>query len=101
MTKRLIAAVLAASLLAIAGGCAIHLEEIPFDEHISGEPPQIFTVLYGTIESVRPDAEIVVRLEDGTTIAVVQAGSQGFAPGQRVRVLSGAGGSRLERARAI
>lgn len=85
-----------ATLLAIAGGCAISIEEIPFDEHISGEPPKIFTVVYGTVESVRP-AEIVVRLQDGTTIAVVRAGSQGFAPGQRVRVLSGSGGSRVER----
>jgi len=101
MVKRLISAVLAASLLAIAGGCALHIEDIPFDEHLPGEPPEVFTVLYGTVERVRADSEIVVRLEDGTTIAVVQAGSQGFAPGQRVRVVSGAGGSRLERARAI
>jgi outer membrane lipoprotein SlyB len=77
------------------------------EEQIHGEPPSISTVVYGTVESVRPidhklagheGAEIVVRLQDGTTIAVVQAGSQGFARGQRVRVLSGAAGSRVESA---
>jgi outer membrane lipoprotein SlyB len=40
--------------------------------------------------------EIVVRLENGTTIAVVQPGTQGFEAGQRVRVLTGPKGSRVE-----
>jgi len=42
--------------------------------------------------------EIIVRLDSGATIAVVQAGSQGFEAGQRVRVLSGPKGSRVEHA---
>lgn len=40
--------------------------------------------------------EIIVRLDDGTAIAVVQAGIRGFEPGQRVRVLTGPKGSRVE-----
>lgn len=42
--------------------------------------------------------ELVVRLDSGATIAVVQGGSQGFEAGQRVRVLSGPRGSRVEHA---
>jgi len=42
--------------------------------------------------------EIIVRLDSGATIAVVQGGSQGFEAGQRVRVLSGPKGSRVEHA---
>jgi outer membrane lipoprotein SlyB len=42
--------------------------------------------------------EILVRLDNGATIAVVQGGPQGFEPGQRVRVLSGPRGARLEHA---
>jgi outer membrane lipoprotein SlyB len=42
--------------------------------------------------------EIVVRLEDQTTIAVVQGGTQDFEAGQRVRVLTGPKGSRVETA---
>jgi outer membrane lipoprotein SlyB len=41
-------------------------------------------------------AEIVVHLDSGGTIAVVQGASPWFERGQRVRVLSGAGGSRIE-----
>ena len=42
--------------------------------------------------------EIIVRLENGQTIAVVQGGFQDFAPGQRVRVLGGPERSRVEHA---
>jgi outer membrane lipoprotein SlyB len=42
--------------------------------------------------------EIVVRLDNGQTIAVVQSGAQDFAAGQRVRVLSGPGRTRVEHA---
>jgi outer membrane lipoprotein SlyB len=41
--------------------------------------------------------EIVVRLDSGQTIAVVQ-GAQGFERGQRVRVLTGEKGARVEHA---
>jgi outer membrane lipoprotein SlyB len=41
--------------------------------------------------------EIVIRLDSGATIAVVQ-GSQDFEAGQRVRVLAGPRGSRVEHA---
>ena len=40
--------------------------------------------------------EIVIRLDSGTTIALVQGGAQGFETGQRVRVLTGPKGSRVE-----
>jgi len=40
--------------------------------------------------------EIVIRLDNGTTIAVVQGAAQGFETGQRVRVLAGPKGSRVE-----
>ena len=40
--------------------------------------------------------EIVIRLDSGSTIAVVQPGMRGFEPGQRVRVLTGPKGSRVE-----
>jgi outer membrane lipoprotein SlyB len=42
--------------------------------------------------------EIVIRLDSGATIAVVQGGTQGFEAGQRVRVLTGPKGSRVEHA---
>ena len=42
--------------------------------------------------------EIVVRLESGTTIAVVQGGARDFQAGERVRVLTGPNGARVERA---
>ena len=150
MKQRLIAAMLAASALAIAGGCASFGPQ----DYSYGEARTIESVAYGTIESVRParlnedhapvgtvagaavggllnsighgggrgvatilgavgggfagnaiehnataqnGEEIVVRLDSGATIAVVQ-GSQGFERGQRVRVLSGSRGSRVEHA---
>jgi outer membrane lipoprotein SlyB len=40
--------------------------------------------------------ELVVRLDSGQTIAVVQGGSQGFERGQRVRVLMDAQRARVE-----
>ena len=41
-------------------------------------------------------AEIVVRLDSGRTVAVTQGGAEGFQRGDRVRVLSGPAGSRVE-----
>lgn len=41
--------------------------------------------------------EIVVRLDNGSTIAVVQGGSQNLRPGDRVQVLNGGRGARVER----
>jgi outer membrane lipoprotein SlyB len=145
-------AMLAASALAITGGCASFAPQ----DYSYGEARTVQTVAYGTIESVRPvqlkedhapvgtvagaavggllgnsighggaravttllgavggglagnaiehkataqdGEEIVVRLDNGTTIAVVQGGPQGFEAGQRVRVLSGSKGSRVEHA---
>lgn len=40
--------------------------------------------------------EIVIRLDNGSTIAVAQPGMQDFEPGQRVRVFTGPKGSRVE-----
>jgi outer membrane lipoprotein SlyB len=42
--------------------------------------------------------EIVVRLDSGATIAVVQGGPERFEAGQRVRVLTGPRGARVEHA---
>jgi outer membrane lipoprotein SlyB len=42
--------------------------------------------------------EVVVRLDNGQTIAIVQGGWQDFAAGQRVQVVTGRGGSRVEHA---
>ena len=42
--------------------------------------------------------EIVLRLDTGATIAVVQGGPERFEPGQRVRVLTGVRGARVEHA---
>jgi len=41
--------------------------------------------------------EVVVRLDNGSTIAVVQGGPEDLRPGDRVRVLNGARGARVER----
>ena len=37
--------------------------------------------------------EITVEMEDGQTLSIVQAADQRFAPGERVRVLQGSGGT--------
>src|SRR5258706_3757242 len=42
--------------------------------------------------------EVVVRLDNGQTIAVVQGGWQDFAAGQRVQVVTGSGGSPVRHA---
>jgi outer membrane lipoprotein SlyB len=42
--------------------------------------------------------EIVVRLDSGSTIAVVQGGAREFEAGERVRVFTGPSGARVERA---
>ncbi len=153
MKQGLSAAVLAASALAVAGGCASFAPQ----DYGYSEARSVQSVAYGTIESVRPvrlnedhgggvgtaagaviggllgnsighgdgrgiatilgavgggvagnaiehnataqnGEELVVRLDSGATIAVVQGGSQGFEAGQRVRVLSGPRGSRVEHA---
>jgi outer membrane lipoprotein SlyB len=143
---------LAASALAVAGGCASFAPQ----DYGYGEARTVESVAYGTLQSVRParlnqeqapvgtiagaaiggllgsgighgggrgiatvlgavgggvagnaiehnataqnGEELVVRLDSGATIAVVQGGSQGFEAGQRVRVLSGPRGSRVEHA---
>ena len=152
MKHRLIAAMLAASALAISAGCASFAPQ----DYGYGEARAVENVAYGTIQSVRParlneeqapagtiagaaiggllgntighgngrgvatilgavgggfagnaiehnattqnGEEIVVRLDNGTTIAVVQGGSQDFEAGQRVRVLTGSRGARIEHA---
>ena len=62
------------------------------------------SVAYGTIEKAHPvpiedddGEELVIRLDDGSRVAVVQAGWQGLQAGDRVRVLIGAKASRVER----
>lgn len=67
----------AAILGAVGGGLAGNAIERSATEH-SGE-------------------EITVRLDNGSTIAVVQGGSQDLRPGDRVQVLNGGRGARVER----
>jgi outer membrane lipoprotein SlyB len=152
MKQNLIAAMLAGLALAVAGGCASFAPQ----DYGYSEARSIESVVYGTIESVRPvrlnedhggvgsaagavigglagnelghgagravttilgaiggglagnaiernataqsGTEIVVRLDSGASIAVVQGASEQFETGQRVRVLTGRGGSRVEHA---
>lgn len=39
--------------------------------------------------------EITIKLDNGTYIAVTQAGDEEFKPGERVRILSGSGATRV------
>ena len=152
MKRGLTAAMLAASALAVAGGCASFAPQ----DYGYSEARSVQSVAYGTIQSVRPvrlnedhapvgtiagaaiggllgnsighgdgrgiatilgavgggvagnaiehnataqsGTEIVVRLDSGASIAVVQGASEQFETGQRVRVLTGRGGSRVEHA---
>ena len=62
------------------------------------------SVAYGTIEKVHPvpikddDGEqLVIRLDDGNRVAIVQLGWQGLQTGDRVRVLMGTKAARVER----
>jgi len=41
--------------------------------------------------------EITVRLDNNRTISIVQGGAERFQPGERVRVLSGQGETRVSR----
>ncbi len=43
----------------------------------------------------QPATEITVRFDDGKLIAVTQAGDEKFRPGDRVRVLTGSGVTRI------
>jgi outer membrane lipoprotein SlyB len=144
------AAMLAASALAVTAGCST----LGPQDYNYSEARSVQSVAYGTVESVRPvrvgedhaevgtaagavlggllgstlfhgparlastvvgavaggvggnaleheatardGDEIVVRLDHGRTIAVVQGGSRDFDAGQRVRVLTGPEGTRVE-----
>jgi outer membrane lipoprotein SlyB len=43
----------------------------------------------------KPGLEITVRLDSGRTIAVTQEADEAFAPGERVRILTGDGVTRV------
>lgn len=62
------------------------------------------SVAHGTIEKVHPvpikdddGEELVIRLDDGNRVAVVQQGWRGLRAGDRVRVLIGTKAARVER----
>jgi outer membrane lipoprotein SlyB len=62
------------------------------------------SVTHGTIEKVHPvpmedddGEELVIRLDDGNRVAVVQPGWQGLQAGDRVQVRIGTKASRVER----
>lgn len=115
MKKVLIAAILAAGAVSSAAATPYAPQEFDFSE-LAG----LDGTAYGIIESVRevqldqgpaglagvfehairPETgdELVVRLDDGRAITVVQNGTQRFEPGQRVRVVPGRRGARVERA---
>jgi outer membrane lipoprotein SlyB len=52
---------------------------------------------YGTVEDVRED-ELLLRLDDGRSITLVQAGMRFFQPDERVLVVPGRHGARVEHA---
>jgi outer membrane lipoprotein SlyB len=87
------------ALMLLAAGCAA-MGPDGQDEHELGA---MRSVAYGTIEKVHPvpieddDAEhLVIRLDDGNSVAVVQPGWQGLKVGDRVRVRIGTKASRAE-----
>lgn len=43
----------------------------------------------------REGLEITVKLDDGRLVAIVQEADEAFKPGERVRIVSGSGGSRV------
>lgn len=84
---------------AVAGGIG--------GSHIGGGRGQIVGAVVGAVvgglagaaieEGVtqRRGVELTIRLDDGQTTAVVQEGDESFRAGDRVRLLSGAGGTRV------
>lgn len=81
-------------------GCAA-VERGGYDRRELGA---VRSVTYGTIEKVHPvpmedddGEELVIRLDDGNRVAVVQPGWQGLQAGDRVRGLIGTKASRVER----
>jgi outer membrane lipoprotein SlyB len=88
------------AFLLLAAGCAA----VGLDGQDERELGAMRSVAYGTIEKVHPvpieddDAEhLVIRLDDGNSVAVVQPGWQGLKVGDRVRVRIGTKASRVER----
>ena len=84
-------------LVALAAGCASGP-----NDYSRSEARVVQTVAYGTVESVRAvriteDKPIVGTVTGAVgTIAVVQPGMQSFSIGERVRVLTGPKGTRVE-----
>lgn len=81
-----------AALLA-ATGIVESVREVPLPEDPAGFP--------GAFEHAfkpRTGDELLVRLDDGRAITVVQTGMQIFQPGQRVLVVPERKGSRVEHA---
>jgi len=48
-------------------------------------------------ESVKPGTELIIQLESGQEIAIQLPGQQTFLPGDRVRLISGSSGTKVER----
>jgi len=48
-------------------------------------------------ESVKPGTELIIQLENGQEIAIQIPGQQSFLPGDRVRLISGSSGTKVER----
>ena len=62
------------------------------------EPPPAFVGVFALAARPPSGDELLVRLDDGQAISVVQTGMQLFQPGQRVRVAPESTGVRVEHA---
>lgn len=56
----------------------------------------IFERHFELLHGVQSADELVVRLDDGREVRVIYYGMQRFFPGQRVRVICGVAGARVE-----
>lgn len=66
----------------LASGMVESVREVPRDIHAFEEAIE---------HSINPQTrgELVIRLDDGRAVTVREDGAQSFAPGQRVRIVSG------------
>ena len=86
--------------LLLLAGCAA----LAPDGYERRELGAVHSVAYGTVEKVHPvpirdddGEELVIRLDDGNRVVLVQHGWQGLRAGDRVRVLMGTKAARVER----
>jgi outer membrane lipoprotein SlyB len=101
--NRVTAAIAAASVTAVLGGCAA--AGLGSGSYDRGEPHRDQTVRMGVVESLREvklgdtrrGLEITAKLESGQMLAIVQETDETFQPGDRVRILSDGATARVTR----